>query len=90
MNFFFTFNILNSNLYRKNNAGNLSSPSANLSNSTFSFSKEYSNFNKLCNSVVSKAKAKCFSASGNAVSVKITLVQYDLFFILSQFSISEI
>ena len=41
-------------------------------------------------SVVSKAKAKYFAVIGNAVSVEITLVQYDLFFILSQFSISEI
>ena len=39
---------------------------------------------------VSKSKAKCFAAIGNAVSVKITLVQRDSFFILFQFSISEI
>ena len=66
------------------------SPSANLSNSPLSFSKEYSNFSKLLKSCVSKAKAKCFTAIEIKESVSLTLSQCDLFFILSQFSISEI
>ena len=53
----------------------MSSPSANLSNSSLSVIKEYSKFNKLCKSDVSKAKAKCFAAIGNAESVKMTLIQ---------------
>ena len=71
-------------------AGTLSSPSTNLSNFPLSVIKEYSKFNKLCKSAVSKAKERCFAPIGNAESVKTTLVQYDLFFILSQFSISEV
>ena len=74
----------------KFNAGTLSSPSANSSNFCLSVIKEYSKFNKLCKSAVSNAKEKCFAAIGNSEFVKITLVQCDLFFILSQFSISEI
>ena len=74
----------------KFNAGTLSSPSANSSNFPLSVIKEYSKFNKLCISAVSNAKEKCFAAIGNSESVKITLVQCDSFFILSQFSISEI
>ena len=35
-------------------------------------------------------RQKCFDAIGKAVSVKITLVQCDSFFILFEFSISEI
>ena len=58
-------------------------------NSNLPITKEYSKFNKLCKPVISKTKGKCYAAIGNAESVKITLVQYDLFFILSQFSISE-
>ena len=50
----------------KFNAGILSFPLANLSSSPFSVIKEYSKFNKLCRSVVSNAKAKCFAASGYA------------------------
>ena len=53
-------------------AGILSSPSANCSNFPLSVISEYSKFNKLCKSDVSKAKAKCFAAIGNAESVKIT------------------
>ena len=52
----------------------LSFPSANVSNSPLSFIKEYSKFNKLYKSDVSKAKAKYFAAIGNAESVKMTLV----------------
>ena len=55
-----------------------------------SFSKEYSKFSKLLKSCVSKAKAKCFAAIGIKESVSLTLSQCDLFYILSQFSISEI
>ena len=51
---------------------------------------EYSKFNKLCKSVVSNLKANCFAAIGYVQSVKITLVQCNSFFILSQFSVSEI
>ena len=72
------------------NASILSSPSANSSNFPLSVVKEYSKFNKLCKSAVSNAKAKCFDAIGNAETVKMTLVQCDSFFILSQFSISDI
>ena len=71
-------------------AGILSSPSANLSNSPLSVIKENSKFNKLFKSVVSNAKAKYFAAVGKAESVKTTLVQCEVFFILSQFSISDI
>ena len=46
----------------KFNAGILSSPSANSSNFPLTVIKEYSKFNKLCKSVVSNAKAKCFAA----------------------------
>ena len=60
-------------------AGTLSSLSANLSNFPLPVIKEYSKFNKLWKSAVSKAE-----------SVKTTLVQYDPFFILSQFSVSEV
>ena len=74
----------------KFNAGILSSPSANSSNFPLSVIKEYSKFNKLSKSVVSNAKAKCFAAVGNVEFVKMTLVQRDLFFILSQFFISDI
>ena len=48
-----------------------------------------SKFNKLCKSVYSNPKAKCFAAIRYTESVKITLDQCDSFFILSQFSISE-
>ena len=71
-------------------AGTLSSPSTNLSNFPLSVIKEYSKFNKLWKSAVSKAKERCFAPIGNVESVKTTLVQYDPFFILSQFSISEV
>ena len=74
----------------KFNAGTLSSPSANLSNFHLSVIKEYSKFNKLCKSAVSNAKEKCFAAIENSESVKMTLVQCNSFFILSQFSISVI
>ena len=75
----------------KFNAGTLSSPSANLSKlSVLSVIKEYWRFNKLCKFAVSNVKEKCFTAIGNSKSVKITLVQCDSFFILSQYSISEI
>ena len=74
----------------KFNARVLSSPLANLSNSPLPVIKEYSKFNKLCRSAVSNAKAKCFTASGYAESVNTTFVQCDSFFILSQFSMSEI
>ena len=43
-----------------------------------------------CLKAVSNPKGKCFAAIGYVESVKITLVQYDSFLILSQFSISEI
>ena len=71
-------------------AGILSSPSANLSNSPLSVIKENSKFNKLFKSAISNAKAKCFATVGKAESVKTTLVQCEVFFILSQFSISDI
>ena len=74
----------------KFNAGILSSPSANSSNVPLSAIKEYSKFNKLSKSAVSNAKAKCFAAVGNVESVKMTLVQCNSFFILSQFFISDI
>ena len=74
----------------KFNAGTLYSLLANSSDFPLSVIKEYSKFNKLCKSAVSNAKEKCFAAIGNSEFVKITLVQCDLFFILSQFSISEI
>ena len=64
----------------KINARTLSSPSANSSNFPLSVIKEYSKFNKLCKSAVSNAKEKCSAAIGNAESVKMTLVQCDLFF----------
>ena len=67
------------------NAGTLSSPSANWSNSPLSFNNEYSKFNKLFKSVVSKAKEKCFAATGNDESVKIATTQCDSVFNLSQF-----
>ena len=72
------------------NAGTLSSPFAYSSNFPLSVIKEDSKFNKLCKSAVSKAKEKCFAPIGKAESIKMTLVQCDLFFILSQFSISEV
>ena len=71
-------------------SGTLSSPSTNLNNFPLSVIKEYSKFNQLCKSAVSNAKGKCFAPTGKAESVKATLVQYDPFFILSQFSISEV
>ena len=71
-------------------AGILSSPSANLSNSPLSVIKENSKFSRLFKSVVSNANAKCFAAVGKAESVTTTLVQCEVFFILSQFSISDI
>ena len=71
-------------------AGILSSPSANLSNSPLSVIKENSKFSKLFKSVVSNANAKCFAAIGKAAYVKTTLVQCKVFFILSQFPISDI
>ena len=74
----------------KFNMGTLSSRLANLSNFPLSVVKEYSKFNKLCKSAVSNAKEKCFAAIGNSESVKMTLVQCNSFFILSQFSISVI
>ena len=55
-----------------------------------SFNKEYSKFSKLLKSCVLKPKAKCFAATGIKESVSLTLSQCDLFFILSQFAISEI
>ena len=64
-------------------AGTLSFLSTSLSNFPLSVIKEYSKFNKLCKSAVSKAKEGCFASIGNAQSVKATLVQYDPFFILS-------
>ena len=67
----------------------LCSPSANLSNSTLSFIKQNSKFSKLFKSVVSNANAKCFAAVGKAESVKTMLVQCEVFFILSEFSISD-
>ena len=71
-------------------AGILSSLSANLSNSPLSVIKENSKFSRLFKSVVSNANAKCFAAVGKAESVTTTLVQCEVFFILSQFSISDI
>ena len=71
-------------------AGILSSPSANLSNSPLSVIKENSKFSRLFKFVVSNANAKFFAAVGKAESVTTTLVQCEVFFILSQFSISDI
>ena len=71
-------------------AGILSSPSANLSNSPLCVIKENSKFSRLFKSVVSNANAKCFAAVGKVESVKTMLVQYEVFFVLSQFSISVI
>ena len=48
------------------------------------------NTQNLVLSAVSDPKAKCFAAIGNAVTVKITLVQCDSFFILFHISISEV
>ena len=54
----------------KFNEGILSSPCLNSNNLPQSFSNEYSKFNKLCKSVVSNPKAKCFAAIGYVESVK--------------------
>ena len=74
----------------KFNAGALSSPSEYISNFSLSVIKEYSKINKLYKCAVSNAKEKYFTAIGNSESVKMTLIKCDLFFMLSQFSISEI
>ena len=74
----------------KFNAGILSSPCVNSNNFPLSLINEYSKLSRLCKSVVSKPKAKCLAAIGYIESVKTTLAQCDSFYILSQFSISEI
>ena len=74
----------------KFNADILSSPCVNSNNFPLSLINEYSKLSRLCKSVVSKPKAKCFAAIENFESVKITFVQSDSFFISFQFSISEI
>ena len=43
----------------------------------------------LCKSFVSNANEKCLAISGYSESVNTTFFQCDLFFILSQYSISE-